>query len=178
MSNKNRNAKADAAALAALEEAEARAQLVAFDARMEIRQQEERQRNQELLNEVQQLRARDRLEAQAEALATYRATVVAQAQASKQVAPQFLEFIDGSSREAIDRAAELAAQKTAEIMAEVAGQQQGGEPTVQARDERTGRFLPQQPVPQPQVDLENISLEEWAKIRSQFIRTSDRGLFQ
>jgi hypothetical protein len=88
--------------------------------------------------------ARDRLEAEAADIEAYRGQVVARAKSSGQVEPQLLAFVQGTSCEEIDRTAALAAEKTAEIVAELAGQRQG-EPTAQARDERTGRFLPGQP---------------------------------
>jgi hypothetical protein len=168
------------------EDAATRVLLAEVEARFEAREQHDRQRAQQLLAAERSELAHERLEAQAEALATYRATVVAQVQSSKQVAPQFLEFIDGTSREAIDNAAHLAALKTAEIMAEVAGQRQGSE---QPRDEQ-GRFAQQQPIGErglpagltademAKVEAGTYSLEDHARMRDRVgLGHRDAGLF-
>lgn len=167
MSKQNRNAQADADALAAIEDAEVRAQLAELDARMEVRQEQDRQHAQRLLDQSRQQLAADRLEAQAEALETYRQRAIAQA--ARSIAPQFVPFITGSSREEIDAAIDQAKAATAEILAEVAtspGQQ---------RDE-LGRFASAEQQEADAIDLEHISLEDWARVRGQFIRTSDRGI--
>jgi hypothetical protein len=60
----------------------------------------------------------------------------------------------------IDASLEQAKQATAEIVSELAGQ---GEPTVQARDERTGQFVPQQPTAPGQRGLpQGMTAEEYA----------------
>ncbi len=56
---------------------------------------------------------------------TYRQTTVAAAVSSEEMAPQFAAMITGSSKEEIDAKVEQAKAATAEILAEVAGQQPG-----------------------------------------------------
>jgi hypothetical protein len=79
------------------------------------------QRFEQLLAEERNQRAADRLEAEVQVLDNYRAQVVAAAVSSKSVAPQLIDFIQGTSKDEIDASAALAVQKTNEILAEVAG---------------------------------------------------------
>jgi hypothetical protein len=133
-------------------DAELRALLAEQDARWQARQEQDRQRTQMILSEARNQVAQDKLEAEAVGVENYRKQAIAQATSSKTVAPQFLPFGTGSSREEIDAQIERAEYATAELVSELAGQ---GEPTVQSRDEATGRFIPQQPAaPQPTVSGE------------------------
>jgi hypothetical protein len=179
MSKKNRNGVQDAKALEAFEDAEVRALLAEQEARMEIRQEQDRQRAERLLAEARQQLAADRLEAEAGALALYREQAIAQA--AEGVAPQFAPFIIGSTREEIDAAIERAKVATAEILTELAGTGQPATSSVAStqRDE-LGRFIPgeQQPAEQSaEIDWEHLSLEDWAKVRGQYIHNTDRRLF-
>jgi hypothetical protein len=145
MSRKKSDRRADALA----RETEDRMALFAFDQRIERQAELDRQANREFLLSAKQELARDRLEAEAVDVENYRATAVAQATAAKSIAPQFIPFIGGASREDIDAAVALAQAKTAEIVAEIAGQ---GEPGVQGRDAVTGRYVSQQEQHGEQID--------------------------
>jgi hypothetical protein len=157
------------------EELELRGLLAEADARHEVRAELDRRDRERILADAKWELAQDKLDAEIAELDIYRAEVRVRVAGAKTVAPQLIEFIDGSTRAEIDRTAALAVQKTSEILAEIAGQQQG-EQAVQARDERTGAFIPAERA--GQIDLTNISFEDWAKVRGQFIKQTDRGLFQ
>lgn len=158
----------------AAEDAATRVLLAEVEARFEARERHDRQRAHQLLAEERSARARERLEREALQLQTYRDVAIAQAVSAKNVAPQFVPFITGSSKAEIDASIAQAKAATAEILVEVSGQAPAaGQP----RDE-LGRYVVQEHS-NPPMDLENISLEDWAKVRGQFISsTSDRGIFQ
>jgi hypothetical protein len=91
---------------------------------------------------------------------------IAEEQASQTIAPQFLDYIRGGSLEEIDAAIDQAKQKTAEIAAEVRAHQ------TPDRDPAIGRFESQQ------VDCENLSLEDYARMRPQLhIGSAEAGMW-
>lgn len=136
--------KSDNRAAAALaREAETRQALFEFDQRMADRAEQDRRANREFLLAAKQELARDRLEAQAADLDAYRQQTVAHATSSKTIAPQFVPFIMGTSREEIDAQIEQAKASTAEIAAEITGQiHPQGDVHLQARDAATGLYIP------------------------------------
>jgi hypothetical protein len=164
---KNKNA-------AALAETEDRMALFAFDQRMERQAEQDQQRRQQFLAEARQQIAQDRLEAEVAGLDIYRQQAIAAAVSDKTLAPQVAAMIPVglASREEIDATVQLGVDKTAEIAAEISGQQQG-EPTVQARDEQTGRFLPQQPAAGDQYLPAGMTADELAKAQSGSLSMQD-----
>jgi hypothetical protein len=155
--------KSDRQASALAREAEQRMALFEFDARQEARAELDRRDRQRILAEAQQELARDRLEAEAEGLENYRATAVAQAVSSKSVAPQFVPFIDGTSREQIDASIERARAATAEIAAEISGQTTTTPAAERPRDV-TGRFIAEPPG--DQYLPAGMTADEYAKAQS------------
>jgi len=144
---------------------------------------------QKLAEERQQL-AQDRLERQAEQLAVYRQQAIAAAVASKEIAPQFVEFITGTSHEEIDAAVDLAKAKTLEILAELAGQQQSEGPLAAyqaasnelqyAEEQARERGLPQGLTAEERQAAEDgsLSLRDYAALRSRLgIAGRDVGIF-
>lgn len=75
----------------------------------------------------EQERAQLKLEREALELQNYIATEVARAVKDKEMAPQFVDFINGTSKEQVDAQIEVAKAKTAEILSEVTGQQQAAQ---------------------------------------------------
>lgn len=136
--------------------------------RFQAQSDAQRQRVEALMAEERSQLAQDRLERQAQVRETYRQTVIAQAVSSKLIAPQFVPFITGSSKEEIDAKVEQAKLATAEILAEVAGQQDAqpsSAPQVVPGDQGE------------QIDWEHLSLEDWARVRGRYVNTTARGLF-
>lgn len=82
------------------------------EAEWEARLQEQEQR-------FVQMEARARLEQEAMKLQVYIQRRVAEEQSAKTIAPQFVDYITGTSVDEVELAIELAKQKTAEILAEV-----------------------------------------------------------
>lgn len=158
-------------------DAELHALLAEQDARWQVRQEQDRARTQQILAEAKQQDAKDRLEAEAVQVENYRATAVAQATSSKTIAPQFLAFINATSKEGIDAQIEQAKYATAEIVSELVGQ---GEPTVQSRDEYTGQFIPQQPqvadrhLPAGMYEEEYRAAEDGSLDYATYVRMRDR----
>lgn len=152
------------------EQRQLRALLAEQDARHEALAEQDRLRTQQILDQYRQQDARDRLETEAAAIDTYKAEV--RAQAVSTVAPALLDFIDGASREAIDRSAALARAKTAEIRAAQTPARLSAEPR---RDAQTGRFAPSAPQ-QPAAEIDpSISLADYAAMRSE-LGIAERGI--
>lgn len=86
------------------------------------REQEWEQQQQKWEQKFAQLEAKSRLENQAMQLQVYIQRRVAEEQAARTIAPQFVDYIHGSTPEEVEASIELAKQKTSEILAEVAGQ--------------------------------------------------------
>jgi hypothetical protein len=158
-------------------ETEDRMALFAFDQRMERQAEQDQQRRQQFLAEARQQIAQDRLEAEVAGLDVYRQQAIAAALSNKSLAPQVADMIPAglTSREEIDNFVQLGIDKTAEIAAEISGQ---GEPTIQSRDEATGRFIPQEPRDQIVID-KNLSLKDYVeKVRPAMnIGNRDAGIF-
>ena len=151
------------------EDIEVRVALAEQEARFEVRAELDRLHRQQLLDAARQELARDRREDEAAALDAYRDAAIAQATAAKSIAPQFVPFIGGSSREAIDNAVVLAQAKTAEIVTELAGSQ--GD---QARDAATGRFISSQAEqPGDQYLPSGMTADEYAKAQSGSLSMQD-----
>jgi hypothetical protein len=175
------------AAQAAEEDRPIRIMLAEQDANWEAQHAANAQRTERLLSEERRQLATDRLERQAQELETYRHQAITAALSAKTLAPQVADMIptDLATREQVDAAVQLGIDKTAEILAEVAGQREGELP-VQARGPN-GQFIPApQPIPGDRglpagmsaEQAENMTLEDWARVRGQYMRTTDRGLFQ
>jgi hypothetical protein len=136
--------------------------------RFQAQSADQRQRVEALLADQRRQLAQDRLERQAQELEMYRQTAVTAAVNAREIAPQFVPFIGGSSHEEVDASIAQVKAATAEILTEVAGQQ----------DAQQLSQTPQQPaVPGEQIDWEHLSLEDWAGVRGQYINTTAQGLF-
>jgi hypothetical protein len=166
----------------ATEAAEIQARIFDLETRIEAGQAEQSRQLEAMLAEERSARAQEKLEAEALALVNYRERMVRQAVATQSIAPQFVDFIRGTSKEEIDAAVEHAKAATAEILEEVAGQ---GAPTEQFT--RTT----QQPMPRDRglpagLSAEEIqkaqdgtlSLQDYAALRSRLgLGKQDNGLF-
>jgi hypothetical protein len=164
MSKESRRTDQAAAETAAREEALTRAFLLEQEERHQAESAAMRQQFEQALAEERNLRAQQRLEAQAEALELYRQQAIAQATSAKTLAPQFVPFITGSSKEEIDAKIAQAKASTAEILTEVTPAEQ---PAAQPRHE-LGRFAS---APQPQEltaeQIKAMPWEEYAALRQQ-----------
>lgn len=107
-------------------------------------------RNERAIEQRERELARARRKAQAAAYAERR---IAEEQAARTIAPQFIDYVTGESVQDIELSIELAKAKTAEILAEVAGQRH-------ARD--AAQPAPQQVVPVSR----DLSLEDYVRIRT------------
>ena len=133
--------------------------------------------------------AQERLEAEATKLETYRQTTVAAAVSSEEMAPQFAAMITGSSKEEIDAKVEQAKAATAEILAEVAGQQPGQTAEQDEQDQfipapqsavPDDQYLPPGLTPEEQQAAEDgsLSLRDYAALRSRLrLAGRDVGIF-
>jgi hypothetical protein len=163
---------ADTEALAAREDAQLREVIRAADARNEAESAAMRRDFQRFLDEEKALRARHQAEREELQVLSYRDTAVAQAVSSQAIAPQFASFINGTTREQVDAQLAQARESTQEILNEVAG----ARPQVDV------------PTEQPVVDrglpaglsaeqAANMTFQDWARVRGQFIGSGDAGLF-
>lgn len=174
MSRKKSDRQADALA----RETEDRMALFAFETRMEARSEQDKLRREQFLTQAREQLAVDRREAEIAGLTNYRTQAIAAALSSKQIAPQVAEMISTrlASREEIDAAVQHGIDMTSAIVAEIAQRQ--GEPAFQPpRNEASGRYVSQETQPGEQIDLENISYKDWVKVRGQFIKQTDQGIF-
>jgi hypothetical protein len=150
----------------------------------------ERQRQQdrdELSQQLEQMRrereqekAQLKLEREVLELANYATTQVSKALNEKTIAPQFARFINGTTKEVIDQQIEEAKEATAEILAEVAGQQAQSQ---QRRGVSTANGPSQMgsvsEVESEPLDYTKLSLKDYIeKVRPQLqIDKSDGGIF-
>lgn len=152
----------------------------------------ERQREQDRNELTQQLEAMRREREQEKAqlklerevldLQNYATTAVSKALNEKTIAPQFARFINGTSKEVIDQQIVDAMEATAEIVAEVAGQQAAVQPAP-----RRGVSVNNGPssigsmteVTEEAVDYTNLSLKDYIeKVRPSLqIDKRDNGIF-
>jgi colicin import membrane protein len=159
--------------------------------RLELREAEwERQREadrNELQEQLAQMRrereqekAQLKLEREVLELANYATTEVSRALNEKTIAPQFARFINGTTKEIIDRQIEEAKEATAEILAEVAGQQAQSQ---QRRGVSTANGPSQMgsvsEVESEPLDYTKLSLKDYIeKVRPQLqIDKQDGGIF-
>ena len=187
------NAQADAEAQAAREDAQLREFIAAADARNQAESDEQRRQINALLAEEKTLRARQQAERDALQVLSYLDQAVAAAVSAKEIAPQFVRFINGTTREQVDAQLAQARESTEEILAEVAGVA-GARPQVeQPRDAQTGRYVSteqQQPVadqrlPQGITDAElraaqngTLDMSTYLQLRQRLhVGQSDAGLF-
>lgn len=142
MSKKSDRAAAERRADAlARDEHSAQMALFALDQKMDREAEQDRQVRREFLANARQELDKDREEAERIGLDNYRQQAIAAALSNQSLSPQVAAMIPVglSSREDIDNFVQLGIDKTAEIVAEVAGQLAGPQP-YQDRDER-GRFI-------------------------------------
>lgn len=188
MSRKSDRAKAQRQAA---EDAELRARIAELDARWEAREEQDRQRTQQLLTEERYQREQERaqlaLEREPLQLQNYITTRVNQELKDKRIAPQFVDFINGTSKEQVEAQIELAQAKTAEILAEVG--QMNSQQADRPRDTRTGRFIPAEPadpyLPRgitadelTKAQNRSLSMEDYARMRDRLgLGRHDAGIF-
>jgi hypothetical protein len=159
-----------------------RAMLADQEERFEVQSAVERQRVEALLAEERSQLAQERLERRAQVRETYRQTVIAQAVSSKEIAPVRVvhhRLVQGGDRR-LGRAAKVA---TAEILAEVAGQQSGGEAAVQQDDPAQppgDQYLPRGLTAAEQQAAEDgsLSMQDYARLRQRLgLGHRDAGIF-
>ena len=143
------------------------------------REQEWEQQMAQLRHEQEQTRALVALERQHMQMETYKNSRVAEEIAAQRIAPQFKDYIGGTTQDEIEASIELAKQKSAEIAAEFqqltaqASRYTGvstnfGPSNIGSRDQ----------LPEPEIDATKLSYAEFVKNRDRLIvQHKDQGLF-
>lgn len=152
---------------------------------LEEREKEWEQRFSEQQARFAQLEAQAALERQAQKLENYIVRRVSQEQAAKTIAPQFVDYITGSSEEEVEASIELAKQKTAEIAAEVSQQLQGyqaqpqGQPRGVSVSSGPANFGSQTDIRDDDIDYTTLSMKDYLeKVRPKLgIGGGGQGLF-
>jgi hypothetical protein len=103
----------------------------------------------------------------------YRARRVGEEVAARAIAPQFVDYIAGSTTDEVEASIQLAKSKTAEIAAEM---QEARQKSDQPRD-HLGRWTISGN-PEPEMDFTKLSYADYVRQRDQIMRSSqDLGIF-
>lgn len=143
------------------------------------REQEWEQRLADQERRFEQMEAQSRLEREVMRLQVYIQRRVAEEQTAGNIAPQFIDYISGTSEEEVEAAIELARNKTAEILAEVTNQRRNQQPRGVSVSAGPSAIGSQSEMPTDETDFTNMTLHDYmTKVRPKLnIGGGGQGLF-